>query len=1042
MRGPLNPLAVALALALPGTHGTAQADSWIDRCATSYYGQGSDTYCHQAYSEGLAAVLTGLRSDDSGAWGYIDKQGRMAIAPAYTEALPFQNGLAAVSQGNLWGYIDTKGRWVIQPRFSTATGFNAEGTALAEEEDRDVLIDRQGKVLKTFELGTRTWGFQPGQKLASMEVPTPPRLFNTATGKAASLPAGVMMLAAPTDGYLPAQLRETRYNGWWGLLDTNGRWALAPEVLRSREAPMRDGGVIAVRRDERWQFVDPRGGALSAARYERVQQVAPGLWLAKPEDGPASLLDAKLNTLHTFSQPYVNLQEREGWRYLPDASATMLISPAGKLTQLALRDGRVEINQGRAWVYGVPLSPAGTPAIDFQDTVAGPMATSDAAQEAAPVEAEASDNAQALDYAVPAPASAAATEAAVADTTAMGAADASKPDEEAVATETAEVAAVETAVEAAVEAAGATISTLPADSGSQSTSMASPGVEVLFQIYAQDGNPMLDADTIAALHGYQVSAFSPGKKALREQDAADMPLALLRPSDYQQPRAILTAGGKLVSNPEWDDIDTYNATMPLIVRTTGGKFGAIDGKGDWAVPARFSGIRKFTGAYTWARTPDMSRNDAILIDTRGKTVPIPAEVAADAEQLDGELLTYRAPDDNRARRWGIWNIRLGAPVLKAAYERIEEFEDDWARVQEQDRWGVVDRNGQWIVRPAHESSYQMEYLGKGFMLLPAPQDKKAGGGYEKTPYKIVNLRTGAVSDTVYGKPDKIKGGSYIGELADGSAVLFDAQGRPTRLSDGRPESKEQYGDWIIVRNDEREGAVDARGNLAVPALYGEFNPFFAQPEGLARVNLGSSYRLIDQSGKTVLEKRGDGLPLASMKRLIFTDDKESSTIMTDLQGREITRIAGRYSVEYHHASEGVVPYRDGNDKSGFVNADGKRIVGAHFSELGPMKNGLAKARRLERTGKLYGYIDLSGRYAIAPAFTWADDFHDGRAMVRRAGLTEFIDTQGKMTAMFGVLCDRVVILDAEENLTWPPEALTCPEANVPPPPVSENAKAE
>ncbi|KAG1078103.1 hypothetical protein G6F40_016857 [Rhizopus arrhizus] len=90
----------------------------------------------------------------------------MAIAPAYSDAKPFQNGLAAVSQGDRWGYIDTKGQWVIKPRFGMASGFNAEGTALAEEDDRDVLIDRQGKVVKAFELGTRTWGFQPGQKLA------------------------------------------------------------------------------------------------------------------------------------------------------------------------------------------------------------------------------------------------------------------------------------------------------------------------------------------------------------------------------------------------------------------------------------------------------------------------------------------------------------------------------------------------------------------------------------------------------------------------------------------------------------------------------------------------------------------------------------------------------------------------------------------------------------------------------------------------------------------------------------------------------------
>lgn len=1036
MRAAFKPLTLALAFALPGIPGTAQADSWIDRCTTTYYGQGSDTYCHQAFSEGFAAVLIGNRADDSGTWGYIDKQGRMAIAPAYSDAKPFQNGLAAVSQGDRWGYIDTKGQWVIKPRFGMASGFNAEGTALAEEDDRDVLIDRQGKVVKAFELGTRTWGFQPGQKLASMEVPTPPRLFNIATGKAATLPPGVMTLGAPTDGYLPAQLRETRYNGWWGLLDDNGRWAVPPDVLRSQEAPMRDGDVLAVRRDNRWEFVDARGNSLSTARYERVQWVASGLWLVKPENGKAALLDGKFKTLHTFSQPYVGLQERDGWRYLPDTTLTLLISPGGKIEKLALRDGRVEINQGRAWVYGASAAPAATPEGDAAQSDTHATGLSDAVKEAAPEEAEAADAAtvaEAADAAGNVPSA-----EPVADAAATVMTDVATPAPDATAAaESASVADV-----ASVAAADATVSPLLVEDDDQTTSMAPAGPEVLVQVYGPDGKPLLDAATIAQLAGLQISAFSPGSSALRSQSATGMPLALLRTGDYQQPPSILTADGNIVSNPEWDSIDSYNVTMPLVVQTKSGKFGAIDGKGNWAVRPQFSGIRNFSGPYTWARKPGMQRDDAILIDARGKTVPIPEAVAADSGRLDGELLFYRAPDENRARRWGLWNIRLGAPALKPDYEQIEEFEDDWARVQADGRWGIVNREGQWIVRPTHESAYRMDYLGNGITLVDDPEAKASANRYSDSPYRMVNLRTGKASDTIYGKPAKIKDGRYIGEVADGSAVLFDTQGHATRLSDGKPESKEQYGDWIIVRHDEREGAIDARGNMAIPALYGEFNPFFVQPEGLARVNLATGYRVIDQSGKTVLEKRGDGIPLASMQRLLFSDDSESSAIMTDLQGREITRFAGRYSVEYSRASEGVVPYSDGGGKQGFVNADGKRVVGTHFSELGPMKDGLARARRLERTGKLYGYIDLTGRYAIPPAFTWAGDFQDGRAMVRRDGLVEFIDTRGKAAATFGVLCDKVVIFDAEEKQTWPPEALTCLEATDPPPPALDNAKAE
>lgn len=1023
----LKPLALAIAMAaLPGFHGAAQADLWIDRCTASYYGQGSDTYCHQSYQEGLAAVLTGTGTNDTGAWGYLDKQGRMAITPAYTDVTPFQNGLAAVAQGERWGYIDTKGNWVIPPRFASATSFNAEGTALAEEDDHDVLIDRQGKVVKVFELGTRTWGFQPGQKLAAMETPAPPSLFNTATGKAVALPAGVMALAAPTGGYLPAQLRESRYSGWWGLLDTaRGGWAIAPDVLRSRDAPKRDGDVLAVLRDREWEFVNPRGEPISATRYEQIDWVAPGVWLVKPAGGKTALLDGQFNTLHQFSAQYVNVQEQGGWRFIADTAMAMLINAEGDIAWLPLREGRLEINRGLAWVYGVPARSAGSASGMAMDAAADATTAtdgaSDAVKEMSATEAQAGDAAVAADTAIAVDAAAdtaMATDAAVAD------------------------AAADTAMTTEVTVAAVATPATGVDEDDQAAEIPVSGNESLYQIYAPDGSGLLDTATVARLREYQLNAFTVSKTALRGKDAKDVPLILLRPNDYEQPLAILTAAGKIVSNADWSNIDSYEVTMPLVVYNHDSKAGAIDGQGNWIIAPQYTNMRAFAGAYAWALSDDTQEGKSQLVDAQGKAVTPPADVSASSSKLDGDLLIYRAPDDNRERLWGIWNIRKRVAVLKPAYERIEEFEDDWARVEDKGRWGAVNREGKWVIPATHDSAYKMEYLGDGFMLVDDAAAEDKASRYGESAYRLVNLRTGKSSDTLYGKPDKLKDGRFVGQLADASAVLFDAQGGVTRISEGRPESKEQYQDWIYVRNGEREGAIDARGNMKVPAIYGEFNPFFAQPEGLARVNLGSGYRVIDQNGKTVLEKMGDGSPLASMQRIVFSDSRSANSIMTDLQGREITRVAGQYSVEDRNASEGVVPYSVQGGKSGFLDASGKRVVGPHFDQLGPLKNGLAKARRLDRTGKLYGYIDLSGRYAIAPDFIWAESFNDERAMVRRGSQIQFIDTKGQVSTSFGVVCNTVVILDPQGKQTWPRQKLTCPEAAELQLAALDNAKAE
>jgi hypothetical protein len=180
-----------------------------------------------------------------------------------------------------------------------------------------------------------------------------------------------------------------------------------------------------------------------------------------------------------------------------------------------------------------------------------------------------------------------------------------------------------------------------------------------------------------------------------------------------------------------------------------------------------------------------------------------------------------------------------------------------------------------------------------------------------------------------------------------------------------------------------------------------------------------------------------------MKRVVFRDRKNSQSVMTDLQGREITRFKGEFTIEERTASEGVVTYRGDGDRYGFVNADGKRIVGPYFNRLGPLRDGLALARRDQRSGQLLGYIDLTGRYVIAPEFGWADDFHEGRALVRREGLLEFIDKRGTTTALFSVMCGEVIVLDGQGKLTWPREKLTCPDAaEMEYAPAPESAKAE
>src|SRR5437773_6725221 len=63
-----------------------------------------------------------------GKTGFVNKFGKVEIAPQFASAAPFSEGLAVVQIGNRAGYINEQGRIVINPQFDSGAQFS-EGLA-------------------------------------------------------------------------------------------------------------------------------------------------------------------------------------------------------------------------------------------------------------------------------------------------------------------------------------------------------------------------------------------------------------------------------------------------------------------------------------------------------------------------------------------------------------------------------------------------------------------------------------------------------------------------------------------------------------------------------------------------------------------------------------------------------------------------------------------------------------------------------------------------------------------------------------------------
>lgn len=98
------------------------------------------------FSEGLAPVLSFNKL------GFINRAGKVVIAPEFRETNGFSEDLAAVkiigSDGEyVWGYINRAGKFAITPRFKTAEPFMGGLAHVSTFDGGEQLINMSGKVV-------------------------------------------------------------------------------------------------------------------------------------------------------------------------------------------------------------------------------------------------------------------------------------------------------------------------------------------------------------------------------------------------------------------------------------------------------------------------------------------------------------------------------------------------------------------------------------------------------------------------------------------------------------------------------------------------------------------------------------------------------------------------------------------------------------------------------------------------------------------------------------------------------------------------------
>ncbi|PBB37631.1 WG repeat-containing protein [Mesorhizobium sp. WSM3868] len=299
-------------------------------------------------------------------------------------------------------------------------------------------------------------------------------------------------------------------------------------------------------------------------------------------------------------------------------------------------------------------------------------------------------------------------------------------------------------------------------------------------------------------------------------------------------------------------------------------------------------------------------------------------------------------------RWGVLNKQGDWLAAPRATNALNTYGEGPVRAQVAGKWGLIDDAGNWIIKPQFSS---MSWFSSGLCSVIL-----------EGRYGCVNFAGNWVIPPVYGMIGAFYGGEAIAKLSNGLFGCLDASGSwnvpPAfrSLSVRDPVSGLAAAGVMTDTRGYLEGYIDQDAKWAIEPKFHRAGRF---SEGFACAQRG------DPGDDIILEHERWG----------FIDSTGAWIIEPGFQGA-LQCSAGVAPVEYH-------------DRFGFLNMQGVWVFEPVLDVAWPLFNGLAEAKL---NGK-YGFLDRSMNWIIKPIYDKAEDFGD-LIRVELGGHEMYIDRLG------------------------------------------------
>ena len=210
------------------------------------------------FKEGLAAFEVFQKNYvHETKYGFVDKNGKVAIPPQFVSAGDFSGGKCAVqNEAYRWGYIDRQGKTAIPFEFEHAGKF-VDGQAIVFVDGKYGAIDEAGKYVITPQFDGL---YQDGDLYLIKQ--NDKSGWATRQGKVVVNPQFAAAFTFNGAAIAPVQVGDT-----WGYVDKGGKIIIKPQF--DVALPFEEG-VAAVIRGGKVGFIDTAGKYLVNPQYEEI----------------------------------------------------------------------------------------------------------------------------------------------------------------------------------------------------------------------------------------------------------------------------------------------------------------------------------------------------------------------------------------------------------------------------------------------------------------------------------------------------------------------------------------------------------------------------------------------------------------------------------------------------------------------------------------------------------------------------------------------------------------------------------------------------